>query len=309
MIRFASLYRGIFAAVAVSFIAILPPGLVGGAEAGDAQRGKYLFDAAGCANCHTDRRKKGPLLGGGAPIKSPFGTFYGPNISPHKTFGIGAWSESDFIRAMRAGVSPDGRHYYPSFPYGSFTLMTDRDLKDLWAHMLTVPPVARPSRRHELNFPFNIRWGVWLWKVLYLSKGPYVPEPGRSQSWNRGAYLVEAVTHCGECHTPRTALGGLRRKLWLGGNADGPEGERVPNITPDLKTGIGRWSFDEIVDSLESGSLPDGDEFGSLMADVVEYGTSKLTDDDRRAIAEYLKSLKPVVFQPSAKPKAASGTR
>ncbi len=266
-------------------------------------RGEYLFNAAGCANCHTDRRNKGPLLGGGPALKTRFGTFYGPNISPHRTHGIGAWSEADFIRAMRDGVSPDGRHYYPAFPYGSFTHMTDGDLKDLRAYIFSLPPVARRSRRHELRFPFNIRAGVWLWKALYLERGPLAARPGRSRQWNRGAYLVEALVHCAECHTPRTALGGFRRRFWMAGNSEGPDGERVPNITPDVKTGIGKWSREEIVEALEFGMLPDGDEFVSPMADVVEHGTSKLTPADRLAIAVYLKSLKAIAHIPRGKPK------
>lgn len=266
-------------------------------------RGKYVFDAAGCANCHTDRAKKGPLLGGGPAIKTSFGTFFAPNISPHPKQGIGAWSEAQFIRAMREGVSPEGEHFYPAFPYASFTLMTDRDLKDLWAYLLSVPPVDRPSRPHVIGFPYNIRAGLWLWKRLYLEKGPFKAQPDKSPEWNRGAYLVEALTHCGECHTPRTWLGGLERDRWLGGNPDGPDGERVPNITPDAKTGIGKWSLEEIIDALATGNLPDGDEVGSLMADVVQHGTSKLTDADRRAITVYLKSVPPVVFRPPASKK------
>lgn len=269
-----------------------------GEDTDSIRRGKYLFDAAGCANCHTDRRNKGPLLGGGAALKTSFGIFYGPNISPHPTQGIGGWSEADFVRALREGVSPDGRHYYPAFPYGSFTLMTDRDLKDLKAYIFSLPPVARPNRPHELKFPFNIRAGVWLWKKLYFKTGPLAAESGRSPQWNRGAYVVKALAHCAECHTPRTMLGGLKQELWMAGNGSGPEGERVPNITPDVKTGIGRWSREEIVESLETGTLPDGDELGSLMADVVEYGTSKLTPADRIAIAVYLKSLNAIEHKP-----------
>ncbi len=266
-------------------------------------RGEYLFNAAGCANCHTDRRNKGPLLGGGPALKTAFGIFYGPNISPHPTQGIGGWSEADFIRAMREGVAPDGSHYYPAFPYGSFTLMTDSDLKDIKAYIFSLAPVARPSRRHDLAFPFNVRAGVWLWKALYFENGPFKPRRNRSRQWNRGAYLVEALVHCGECHTPRTALGGLRRRLWLAGNGDGPDGERVPNITPDIKTGIGKWSAGEIVEALELGMLPDGDDFASPMADVVEHGTSKLTPADRLAIAVYLKSLKAIEHTPRGKSK------
>ncbi|MDH3242391.1 MAG: cytochrome c [Alphaproteobacteria bacterium] len=265
------------------------------------ERGKYIFDASGCANCHTDRAKKGPLLGGGAAIKTPFGTFYGPNISPHPERGIGKWSEAQFIRAMRKGVSPGGRHYYPAFPYASFTLMTDGDLKDLKAYIFSLPPIDRQSPKQELGFPYNIRAGVWLWKTLYLEEGPYKSKADKSAEWNRGAYLVEALTHCGECHTPRTALGGMKRSLWLAGNAQGPDNERIPNITPDSGTGIGKWSLEEIIDSLETGTLPDGDEFGSLMADVVTHGTAKLTAADRRAIAVYLKAL-PAIQRSLPKP-------
>ena len=267
-------------------------------------RGQYLFNAAGCRNCHTDDKNKGPLLGGGAALKTPFGIFYGPNISPHREFGIGRWSDADFIRALREGLSPDGRHYYPAFPYTSFTAMSDGDLRDLKAYIFSLPPVARRSRAHDLNFPFSVRAGLWLWKLLYLEKGPFKKRGGRSREWNRGAYLVRALVHCGECHTPRTVLGGLDRDMWLAGAKDGIVGETVPNITPDVKTGIGRWSIDDIVDALELGMLPDGDTFDSLMADVVEHGTSKLTDGDRRAIAVYLKSMKPIAHRVSAKDEA-----
>ena len=267
-------------------------------------RGQYLFNAAGCRNCHTDDKNKGPLLGGGAALKTPFGIFYGPNITPHRQFGIGRWSDADFIRAMREGVSPDGRHYYPAFPYTSFTAMNDVDLRHLKAYIFSLPPVARRSRKHDLKFPFNFRAGLGLWKLLYFEKGPFKPNKDRSRQWNRGAYLVEALTHCGECHTPRGALGALDRDMWLAGNIDGPDGEAPPNITPHAETGIGRWSIDDIVEALESGSLPDGDELGSLMADVVEHGTSKLTDGDRRATAVYLKSMKPIAHRVSAKDEA-----
>jgi mono/diheme cytochrome c family protein len=269
-------------------------------------RGQYLFNAAGCRNCHTDDKKKGPLLAGGGALKTPFGTFYGPNITPHRGTGIGGWSDADFIRAMREGIAPDGRHYYPAFPYTSFTRMTDADLRDLKAYIFSLPPVARRNRSHDLSFPYGIRAGLWFWKKLYLEKGPHKQRADRSLQWNRGAYLVEALTHCGECHTPRGTLGALDRGLWLAGTKDGPEGEPVPNITPDPKTGIGGWKTDEIIDALETGSLPDGDEFGSLMADVVEHGTSKLTAADRRAIAVYLKSLKPVENRISSDEKKAN---
>lgn len=258
------------------------------------RRGAYLVMAGGCVACHTDTKKKGPFLAGGGPIKTPFGTFYAPNITPHPEHGIGKWSDRDFVRAMREGVRPDGSHYFPVFPYTSFTNMTDRDVSDLKAYLFSLKPVARPDLNQEIDFPFGWRFLQTFWRWLYFVEGPFVPDPKRTASWNRGAYTVRALAHCGECHTPRTALGGLDRDLWLAGTADGPEGELAPNITPDDETGIGGWSPDDIATYLKTGLTPDGDFAGSLMADVIEHSTSNLTDTDLAAITEYLKSLKPI---------------
>lgn len=258
------------------------------------KRGAYLVMAGGCVACHTDTKKKGPFLAGGRPIKTPFGTFFGPNITPHPEYGIGKWSDRDFVRAMREGVNPDGSHYFPVFPYNSFSGMTDRDLADIKAYLFSVEPVVRTNRRHDIAFPFGWRFLQTFWKWLYPAPGPFVPDPKRTAGWNRGAYLVTALAHCGECHTPRTLLGGLDRELWLAGTADGPEGELVPNITPDDETGVGGWSPDDIATYLKSGLTPDGDFAGSLMADVIEHSTSNLIDADIAAIIEYLKSLKPI---------------
>ncbi|MFT5538594.1 MAG: mono/diheme cytochrome c family protein [Alphaproteobacteria bacterium] len=259
-------------------------------------RGAVLFATGGCANCHTDTKNKGPDLAGGGPIKTPFGTFYAPNISSHPEFGIGKWTDKDFIRALRDGIAPDGSHYYPAFPYTSFTNMTDDDMRAIHAHIMSLPPVAVKSRPHDLGFPFNIRFGMIFWKLLFLEKGPLISDSTRSAEWNRGRYLANAVAHCAECHTPRNFMGGLDHSRWMAGNAkgEGPEGEAVPNITQHPTSGIGKWKLEEIAQSLEDGTLPDGDSFGSLMADVVESGTAMLSDADRRAIAVYIKSLKPL---------------
>jgi mono/diheme cytochrome c family protein len=283
------------ASFAASFLAVSDPAFAQN-PGGDATIGEALFAAGGCANCHTDRKNKGPLLGGGAPIRTVFGTFYGPNISSHPEFGIGKWTDADFIRALRRGVSPDGTHYYPAFPYTSFTNLTDTDLKVLRAYIMTLPPVAVKSRPHDLAFPYSIRPGMILWKFLYLDEGPMAPDPARSAEWNRGRYLADGLAHCAECHTPRNVFGALDRQRWMAGNAkgEGPEGEAVPNITSHEESGIGKWTIDEIAESLKSGMLPDGDSFGSLMADVVEHGTAKLGDADRRAIAVYIKSIPPL---------------
>jgi mono/diheme cytochrome c family protein len=262
----------------------------------DAVTGEALFAAGGCANCHTDRKNKGSLLGGGGPIKTAFGTFYGPNISSHREFGIGKWTDADFIRALRQGVSPDGAQYYPAFPYPSFTNLTDADLKALRAYIMTLPPVAVRSKPHDLPFPYSIRLGMKLWNFLYQDEGPMASDPSRSSEWNRGRYLADGLAHCAECHTPRNIFGALDRQRWMAGNVkgEGPEGEAVPNITSHEESGIGKWTIDEIAESLKSGILPDGDSFGSLMADVVEHGTAKLGDADRRAIAVYIKSIPPL---------------
>lgn len=277
------------AVISVAALSVSPPRV-------DAADGAALFAAGGCANCHTDTKAKGPLLGGGAAIKTPFGTFHPPNISADPEFGIGKWSDADFIRAMREGTGPDGSHLYPAFPYVAYTNLTDADLLAIKRHILSLPPVAVKSRDHDLNFPFNIRFGLVFWKWLFLEPGPMRPDPARSAEWNRGRYLADGLAHCAECHTPRNFLGGLDRGRWMAGNArgEGPEGEAVPNITTHMTDGIGKWSVEEIAESLESGFLPDGDSFGSLMADVVEKGTARLSDTDRHAIAVYIKSLPPL---------------
>lgn len=258
------------------------------------ERGAYIFHAAGCKACHTDTKKKGPPLAGGRAIKTPFGTFYGPNITPDPLTGIGGWSDGDFIRALRSGVSPDGDHYYPVFPYTSFTKMTDRDMLDLKAYIFSLPPVRKRNRPHEVEFPFRFRVLLGLWKALHFTPGPFAPDRAKSAALNRGAYLAEALVHCGECHTPRTMTGGLDSAKWMAGTDDGPDGETVPNITPDAATGIGEWDLDDIEFMLETGIRADADMVGSLMAEVVENGTSRLTAADRRAIALYLKSLAPI---------------
>ncbi|MFO1059786.1 MAG: cytochrome c [Dongiaceae bacterium] len=263
-------------------------------------RGAYLFAAAGCAGCHTDVAGKGPLLGGGRALKTPFGTFYGPNITADPTHGIGRWSDADFLRALQQGEAPDGSNLYPAFPYPSFTKMTDADALAIKAYIWSLPPVAAPSKPHDLSFPYDMRFGLTAWKWLNFSPGRFAPRPDRDAQWNRGAYLVEALGHCGECHTPRGWLGGTEGDQALSGNPDGPEGDKVPNLTSDKATGLGDWTAQQIATSLKSGMLPDGDFVGGAMAEVVRQGTSRLTDADREAIAAYLKALPPIA-NPAAK--------
>jgi mono/diheme cytochrome c family protein len=263
-------------------------------------RGAYIFAAADCVSCHTNVKEKGPPLAGGRSLATPFGTFYSPNITPDPETGIGRWTDEDFIRALREGVSPDGDHYFPTFPYPSFTKMTDQDMRDLKAYIFSLPPVAQSNPEHDLDVPFGWRFSLWFWKQLNFAEGPFVPDPAHTPEWNRGAYLAEALGHCGECHTPRGWLGGVDASAAYSGTVDGPEGEKVPNITTDRETGIGTWSQRDVIRVLESGLLPDGDFVGSVMGEVVENGTSKLTDADRQAIAAYLATLPPV-SNPEAK--------
>ena len=264
---------------------------------GSAERGAYLFVAAGCRGCHTANDPDAPLLGGGRALATPFGTFYGPNITPDPDHGIGRWDDADFVRAMRQGVSPDGVDYFPVFPYGSFTRMTDEDLLDLKAYIFSLPPVAEPNRPHEISFPFGFRPTLAFWKLLNLSIGPEPVQPDLSETERRGAYLVRALGHCGECHTPRDVIGAPIAGMALAGTDDGPEGKSVPNITPDPETGIGNWRANDITLLLRSGMAPDGDFVGSGMGEVVRNSTSQMTDADLDAIAAYLRAGPAVVHQ------------
>lgn len=291
---------GVLAAVAAAVPAFAPsviwstPELPEGMPAPDAKRGEYVYRASGCASCHTAKGAAAKPLAGGYRLKTDFGTFVTPNITPDRETGIGAWSETDFIRAMTIGVSPDGRHYYPSFPYTSYTRMTLLDIRDLWAYLKTVPAVKATHPDHELGFPYSIRPGLGVWKVFFFSPGRFQADDAKSKDWNRGAYLVTGPGHCGECHTPRNFLGVPDSSRAMAGTPKGPEGGAIPNITPHKTDGIGNWSRDEVVSMLEIGMTPSGDSVGGTMGKVIENGTSKLTATDRTAIAIYLLSLPPV---------------
>ena len=269
-------------------------------DAAAIKRGAYIFAVAGCAACHTDKKSKGALLAGGPPLETPFGTFYAPNITPDPTNGIRRWTDADFIGALREGLRPDGAHLFPVFPYPAFTLMTDRDMLDLKAYVFSLPPIAEPSHPQDVSFPFSWRWLQTFWRWLNFTPGPYAPDPAQSTAWNRGAYLVRGLAHCGECHTPRDFLGGLENDLTLSGNPTGPDRMKVPNITPDKATGIGSWSHNQIVTFLDTGLLPNGDVVGSAMGEVIANSTSKMTSTDRQAVATYLESLPPI-SNPAAK--------
>lgn len=258
------------------------------------ERGERVFRATGGCTCHTNHPGEGdaaPALAGGRALKTPFGTYYSTNITPDRETGIGGWSDSDFIRAMREGVAPDGSHYFPVFPYTSFTGLSDADLVDLKAYLDSLAPVRRENRPPDAVFPFSWRGAIAGWKLLNFANARVERDSSQDAVWNRGRYLVEAAAHCGECHTPRTWSGGLDRAMWLAGSKDGPEGELAPNITPDERTGIGDWSVPDLVWYLETGLKPDGDDTQGLMSEVIRHGYSNLPREDREAIARYLKTV------------------
>jgi mono/diheme cytochrome c family protein len=269
-----------------SLLSVMAAWVASDAAAQDATRGEYLAKAGGCMGCHTAAGQGATPYAGGRELKSPFGSFFGPNITPHPTAGIGTWSEADFVRAMREGVRPDGANYFPAFPYTSFTKITDADLKDLWAFLRALPPSDRPSREHGLSFPFNVRLGVTAWKFLNFTPGPLPAIPGASPAVTRGAYLVEALGHCAECHTPRDFMGGLKSGSAYAGAM--MEKARVPNITP---SGLGKWSDGDLKEFLTSGMTPDGDFAGGEMAEVIRNSTSQLRPDDLAAMIAYLRTL------------------
>ncbi len=253
--------------------------------------GKVMFYAGGCASCHASTGQQDPTrLGGGAPLESPFGTFYPPNISSDPNDGIGRWSEADFVTALWKGTSPDGQHYYPAFPYTSYQRIALDDARDLFAYIKTLPAVAGKAPPHQVPFPFSWRRLLGGWKFLFLDGQPFRPDPSKSAQWNRGAYLVNGPGHCAECHSPRNVLGGIESgKRFSGGpNIEGKGW--VPNIT---QKGIADYSENDIAYLLETGQMPDGDSVGGPMRAVIR-NTSQLPAADREAMAVYLKSLPPL---------------
>ncbi len=271
----------------------LASGAIGPAIAqsgGNAQRGAYVLRLAGCATCHT-APKGGTFLAGGRELKSPFGSFFPPNITPDPETGIGAWSDEDFVRALRDGKSPAGKPYYPAFPYTSYTRMTEQDMLDLKAYLDSLEPVRNQVPDHDLYFPFSVRAGMNIWRALFFAPDTVPQDPAQSEVWNRGAYIVNGPGHCGECHTPRNLFGALQRDRAFSGNPDGPDNEPVPNITGHARLGIKEWELDDVVSFLQSGLKPDGDFASNAMSDVIDDATGKLTDADVTAIATYLKSL------------------
>jgi mono/diheme cytochrome c family protein len=253
---------------------------------GDAKRGEYLSKAGGCLGCHTEEKEKATPYAGGRALKTPFGTFYGPNITPHPDAGIGRWTEADFIRALREGRRPDGAHYFPAFPYPSFTLITETDLRDLWAYFRTLPPSNRQSEPHQLGFLYRWRFLVGIWKWLFFTPGPFAADASKSAVLNRGRYLTTALGHCGECHTPRNFLGAPKKSQFLAGAKD-----VAPNLTP---TRLKNWSEADVRNFLTTGLTADGDVPAKEMGEVITNTTSQLTSEDLNALIAFLRSVLPL---------------
>ena len=266
---------------------------------GDAAAGRLVFFAGGCELCHKSLAQDDPLkLGGGLELKTPFGSFYPPNISSDPVDGIGAWRPVDIANALLSGVSRDGQHLYPAFPYTSYQRMTPKDVADLAAFLHTLPAVKGRAPKNALPFPLSIRRAVGLWKRLYFDNSALPPDPKQSAQWNRGRYLVEGPGHCGECHTPRNFLGAMDASRALGG-APMPDGH---GKSGNLRGGdFLTWTNGDIVEALTSGFTPAGDVLGSGMTAVVR-NLAELPQSDRQAIAVYLKSLPPLGPPAPAKP-------
>lgn len=302
--RIVSLTRWAIAALAAGlagfYVLTLPktfPASALQARTADLVNGATMFTVGGCASCHAKDPKNAPEdLGGGHLLKTKFGTFAAPNISMHPQQGIGAWTEQEFLTAMVEGVGRNGEHLFPSFPYTSYRRMRVSDLRDLFAYMRTLPSNATPSKPHAIAFPFSIRRTLGVWKMLFASAEPFMPHEGQSEAFNRGAYLVEGPGHCAECHSRRNILGGI---VAGGRMAGGPNAEGkgfVPNITQHPTDGLGQWTLKDIELLLENGSTPAGGFVADEMEEVVG-NTSRLSAEDRRAMALYLKQIAPIASQ------------
>lgn len=260
-----------------------------GEQAEKIKRGEYLAKAGDCIACHTNVKENTPPFAGGLPIATPFGTFYSPNITPDKKTGIGLWSEKDFIRAMKEGIDPQGRNYFPVFPFVYFANMTDQDASDLYAYFMSIPAVEQKNK--PLPFPFSVpgsRFTLWGWKLLFFfPNATYQEDPTKSALWNRGKYLVDGLGHCSMCHTPLNALGSPKTRFYLtGGFIDG---YWAPNIT---KYGLSSASHQEVADVFSKNMLlNNAGPVAGPMAEVNHNSLSYLTAEDHQAIATYLKTV------------------
>jgi mono/diheme cytochrome c family protein len=253
------------------------------------ERGEYLARAGDCVSCHTT--PGGAPMAGGLRLDTPFGYMLSPNITPDADTGIGRWSSDDFYRALHAGVNKRGHDMYPTMPYDFYTRVARADVDAIYAYLRTVPPVRNAVEVNHLHFPFDQRWSMGAWRELYFSEGVYRPDPARSAAWNRGAYLVEGLGHCSDCHSPRNLLGGIEKSRDFTGAVI--DGWFALDLTSDIATGLGTWSAADIANYLKTGVGKGTTTTLGPMAEVIRNSTSHLTDDDRLAMAEYLKSIPP----------------
>jgi mono/diheme cytochrome c family protein len=284
-------------AAAAGIWSVTAPGRFGASDGealpdagGDAERGRLVFAVGDCASCHASPGQSDRLrLGGGLALASPYGIFRAPNISTDRNDGIGNWTTKDLANALLRGVSPDGSHYYPAFPYTSFTQMHAEDVRDLMAYLRTLPAVKGRPPDHALNPLFGIRRFVGIWKMLYFMPGPVAADPAHDEKWNRGRYLSEALAHCAECHSSRDMFGGIKTSTRYAGGQDPVGTGFYPNITAAR---LGDWSEAQLADMLKTGITPNHGRVGSSMAAVVT-NMAMLPESDREAIAAFVKSLPP----------------
>jgi mono/diheme cytochrome c family protein len=249
-------------------------------------RGRYLVEAGDCAACHT--ADDGRPFAGDRPVPTPFGTIYSSNLTPDKDTGIGAWSDDDFYRAMHEGIDREGVHLYPAFPYPWYTKLSRDDVLAIKAFLDTLPPVKQAARAPELPWPMSWRGSLAVWNGMFFHEGQFRPDPQRSVDWNRGAYLVEGLGHCGACHSPKNFLGGVKHDDAFEGGMG--EGWFATSLRPTAREGLGDWSVDELVSYLKTGANDRARAMGP-MAEVVEHSTHHLSNADLHAMAVYLKDL------------------
>jgi mono/diheme cytochrome c family protein len=253
------------------------------------QRGEYLARAGDCISCHTTQG--GPPYAGGYRLNTPFGYVLSSNITPDPDTGIGGWSADDFYRAMHDGVNPHGQLLYPAMPYDFYSKVTREDIDAIFAYLRTVKPVRNAVVANHMDFPFDLRVTIGVWRDLYFTKGAFKPDPYQPPSWNRGAYLVEGLGHCSGCHSPRNLIGGIEQGKELNGAV--VDGWFAPDLTRDVAAGLGAWTVDDIATYLKTGAASGKARAAGPMAEVVQNSLSHLTDADLRAVAQYLKSLPP----------------
>lgn len=260
----------------------------GAAQSSALERGRYLTRLGDCEACHT--RTGGQPFAGGRAIETPYGTAYTTNITPDRQTGLGNWTEQDFRRAMHDGIRRDGAYLYPVFPFPSFTKLTAADVAAIWTYLRTVPAVHQVNTPNAFRWPYSMRSLMKVWRALYFTPGTYQPDPQRSASWNRGAYLVEGISHCGACHSPRNRLGALVSAESLAGGTVPIDGWHAPNITSNTTFGIGNWTADDVHSFLATGHSPKGDAIGPMRG-VIESSLQHLSQSDIDAIVAYVRSV------------------